>query len=451
MGTMALFSSTHGEKKWFIWLQFTVDALFITMLLCSGNSYQNPFVLLFSINILAAASFGNAQDVFWVTLLDVFCYILVQYLAIVQIIHWELPANALVFYVKVVSEIFGLFLIGGLGVFMAVQQALTTETLREQILTTRLLRRRHIDVLNELPTGLFLSTGFKQNSVVLIPQNRIAESWYQLPNFLKQLLRNEERWNFVLNEQQFQVQKVSLPTEEQLLMVEDVTHIREMERLVAKEEQLALVGRFSASLAHEIRNPIASLSGAVQLLAEQGKSRLHTIILREVNRINELVDLFLKSASSQHLKLEFVSISPIIHEVLEALRLDPRTVNVQFTIESDDEVILEVDPAKIRQVIWNLLINGVQATENGNLYITTSVSDKTYSIRIRDTGKGIGEESLPKIFDPFFTTRAGGTGLGLYVVQQIIKSHKGTIEYESSIGKGTVVHLQFPLINVGVE
>ena len=137
--------------------------------------------------------------------------------------------------------------------------------------------------------------------------------------------------------------------------------------------------------------------------------------------------------------------------MLEALRLDPRTTNVRFVIKNYDDIMLEVDPAKFRQVIWNLLINSVQATENGQVYISTSLEEKNYAIRIEDTGRGIDQDSLLRLFDPFFTTRAGGTGLGLYVVQQIVKSHKATIEYDSIVGKGTVVHLRFPLKNSGVK
>jgi signal transduction histidine kinase len=441
MGTMALFSVHHGEKRWFVWLQFVVDALFISMLMSSGNSYQNPFVLLFSINMLAAMSLGTTMDVLGVTILDVVCYMLVQYAALTGALNWVLPTDLLFFYGKVVSEVFGLLLIGGLGMLMAVQQALTNETLRDQILTTNRLRRRHVDVLNELPLALFLRTQGDR----LVPQNKMAQIWMTQSDFEDGLWKNQERWTFLLNDQQFQVQSIPLSDSETLLVVEDVTKIRAMEQAVAKEEQLAIVGRLSASLAHEIRNPIASLSGAVQLLAERQESRLHTIILREVKRINELVDLFLQSARSQQLHLEDASLRPIVEEIVEALSHDPRAQQTEVVMEPISDSVLRIDPSKIRQILWNLLLNAIQATENGRVCIYTIEQEHDLTLVVEDTGKGIPADNVAKIFDPFFTTRAGGTGLGLFVVQQIVKAHNATIEVESTVDVGTLIRIRFTL------
>ena len=443
MGTMAFFSTQHGEKPWFVWLQFVVDALFISMLLCSGSSHHNPFVLLFALNILAAMSLGWARDVLLVTLLDITCYALVQYAGSRGMLSWIPTADSMAIYVKVISEIFGLALIGGLGMVLAQQQALTSETLRRQILTTRRLRRRHIDVLNELPIALFIQIE-DENAGGLIPQNQIAEAWMKQASFIE-TLQSASGHRFVFADQVFQMQEVSLSTEERLLLIEDVTRVLELEKTIAQEEQLAIVGRLSASLAHEIRNPIASLSGAVQLLAEQQESRLHTIILREVRRINELVDLFLQSARSQQLSLELQRIDASIQEIVEALKHDPRAQRTSIDVAFESSVAIQVDVAKFRQIVWNVLLNSIQAGQAKQISILVQRTEEDLVVSINDDGTGIPSEHLSKVLDPFFTTRAGGTGLGLFVVQQIMSAHQGNIKIDSEAGKGTQVALHFPL------
>lgn len=449
MGTMAFFSTQHGEKPWFVWLQFIVDALFISMLLCAGSSHHNPFVLLLPLNILAAMSLGWARDVLMVTFLDIVCYTCVQYAGYKGYLNWIIIEDSLIIYVKVISEIFGLALIGGLGMLMAQQQALTTRNLTEQILTTRRLRRRHIDVLNELPIAIFVTSNTTQvHHVQLVPQNSLAQEWYAQVDFVDQLqgyLHSTQLRRFEFGDKVFQVQRVQLTQDEDLLMVENVTRIQQLEQTINKEEQLAIIGRMSASLAHEIRNPIASLSGAVQLLAEQEESRLHTIILREVNRINELVDLFLQSARAQHLTLEYTNVDTSILEIVEALQHDPRAQTVDISVGVLSSASVNIDIAKFRQIVWNLLLNSIQASSNGHVVLSAIESEGQYVLDITDDGKGIAPEDLNKVMDPFFTTRAGGTGLGLFVVQQIVHAHKGTLSIKSTVDEGTSVSLSFPL------
>ena len=448
MGTMAFFSTQHGGKPWFVWLQFIVDALFISMLLCAGSSHHNPFVLLFPLNILAAMSLGWAKDVLRVTLLDIICYTCVQYAGYRGYLNWVIIDDSLILYIKVISEIFGLALIGGLGMLMAQQQALTSRNLTEQILTTRRLRRRHIDVLNELPIAIFVTSNSESVRFQLVPQNVLAQNWYAESDFvvqLQQYLHTPQPRRFEFEEQVFQVQRVQLTTEEDLLLVEDVTRMQQLEQTINKEEQLAIIGRMSASLAHEIRNPIASLSGAVQLLAEQKESRLHTIILREINRINELVDLFLQSARSQHLTVEHTSVVSSVLEIVEALQHDPRAQSVDISIKELSHTPFDIDLAKFRQIVWNLLLNSVQASQGGHITFHSKDVDGQYVLQITDDGKGIPQKDLDKVMDPFFTTRAGGTGLGLFVVQQIVHAHKGTLTIKSAEGAGTMVTLTFPI------
>ena len=168
-------------------------------------------------------------------------------------LNWIIVEDSLIIYVKVISEIFGLALIGGLGMLMAQQQALTSRNLTEQILTTRRLRRRHIDVLNELPIAIFVTSRINDTSdVQLVPQNVLAQDWYAQLDFVEQLqgyLHSSQLRRFEFGDKVFQVQRVQLTTDEDLLMVENVTRIQQLEQTINKEEQLTIIGRMSASLA----------------------------------------------------------------------------------------------------------------------------------------------------------------------------------------------------------
>ena len=446
MAIMAMFSTKHGRERWFVWSQFVVDAVFVSVILGTGTSFQNPFVVLYCVNILASVSLGKTNDVLWVSLMDVGLYVSTQVLGFWGMLEWMVPSNALVVYVKVISEIFGLLLIGGLSWMMSLQQQNTRNILQKQVQETSNLRRYHIDVLNELPIALYVYHA--ESDSMLVPQNSLAQLWKKDMRFELNSYKDQERWSFTQDGREYSVHQVAISNTEKLVLVEDVTLIREMETIVAKEEKLAIVGRLAASLAHEIRNPIASLSGAVQLLHAKENNRLYEIILREVHRINELVELFLESARSTDIRPAWTSIVSSIQEIATALKFDPRCKSVIIDVHDLIPQELYVDVAKIRQILWNLLLNAIQAMpEGGNITIRTEMTDK-YIVHIIDNGVGIDAQYLPKLFDPFFSTRAGGTGLGLFVVDQIMQAHNGTVQVHSVVGKGTRFSLHFPLDNI---
>ncbi|MFT4979318.1 MAG: signal transduction histidine kinase [Myxococcota bacterium] len=225
----------------------------------------------------------------------------------------------------------------------------------------------------------------------------------------------------------------------EVYILEDITRLHEMEAQVKRDERLAAVGRFAASLAHEIRNPLASLSGAVQLLEEREANPLHRIVLREVQRLNSLVEDFLESARPLELKRTSVDLVELLEEVAEAFRHDPRCQGLrEVKLSLSPMPQLQADPARLRQVLWNLLVNAAQATEDGGqIDIHGGPSLDGVRLVVADDGAGIPAEKKLRIFDPFYTTRAGGTGLGLAIVDWIVRAHGGEIRVESTLGVGT--------------
>ncbi|MFH1464188.1 MAG: ATP-binding protein [Pseudomonadota bacterium] len=232
----------------------------------------------------------------------------------------------------------------------------------------------------------------------------------------------------------------------EVVVFEDVTELRRYETERKREERLVGVGRVAAAIAHEIRNPLASLSGVLQLLAEEQEGPLLVIAQRETLRLNELVGEFLESARPIDLRCVPVHVHAILDEVVAAFGRDPRfgeLVHIVVDEEGDDEA--DLDPARLRQVFWNLLLNAAQAMpEGGFINIAIRARADRILIEVQDQGAGISADELTKVFDPFYTTRQGGTGLGLANVDRLVRLHHGRVSVRSVVGEGTSFILEFP-------
>ncbi len=217
---------------------------------------------------------------------------------------------------------------------------------------------------------------------------------------------------------------------------------------------MALIGQLAAGIAHEIRNPLASISGAIQLLKEekevgQSSQRLMEIILAESGRLNRLITDFLLYAQPPKLNKKKVDIGALVDNTLEVFSRSPQwTKGIQLSKIMEPNIIIAADPQQLEQVLWNLFINAVDAMEGkGVLEVRTHKDGKghTVTLAVSDTGKGISAKDINKIFDPFFTTKEGGSGLGLSIVHKIIEIHGGDISAESRVHHGTTFTLTLPV------
>jgi two-component system sensor histidine kinase PilS (NtrC family) len=253
------------------------------------------------------------------------------------------------------------------------------------------------------------------------------------------------------------------------LIFQDITKFKEMEEQMKRFDKMAAIGSLAAGLAHEIRNPLASLSGSIQMLKselplDESQHHLMEIILRESERLNALITDFLLFAHPPQTNKIPVGLGRILHETLEMLVHSPSFHEGIRVIRPDlrEEIEAMVDPNQMKQVFWNLFINAVQATSNGGeIRVQMEKGNKAFwrmglpysarqtgkdwvKIAITDSGNGIKTQEKEKIFEPFFTTKDGGTGLGLSIVHKIIENHNGLIKVESEFGRGSTFTIFLP-------
>jgi two-component system, NtrC family, sensor histidine kinase PilS len=237
----------------------------------------------------------------------------------------------------------------------------------------------------------------------------------------------------------------------------DLTKLKAIEEHIQRMERLVLAGRFAAEVAHEIKNPLAAMSGAMQMLKEEmGQNALNMklmgIVQREIERINGLVTEFLWMAkgSPKSAQIEDVAVCSVIEEIIALLK-NKKQATASHIIRTDLQTrpIIAIDPDHLHRVLWNLLVNALEAMpEGGELTISVNSQgppDRPVRIEICDTGCGIPNGAFKRIFDPFFTTKTNGTGLGLSIVYQLVEKAGGSIEViRSQTGIGTTFSLFFP-------
>lgn len=246
-----------------------------------------------------------------------------------------------------------------------------------------------------------------------------------------------------------------------VLIFQDLTEIKRLERAMQRSEKLAAVGQLAAGIAHEIRNPLASISGSVQLLKSSlasktaDEDRLMAIVLKEIDRLNLLITEFLDFVRPEAVADKVVDVEAVLREVMDMVRVNTKLRHdVEQKIELNGHRKILGNADKLKQVILNLVINSYQAMEKTQkplLKVSTQFERGILKIKIQDNGIGMNESVVKRLFEPFFTTKAGGTGLGLATTHKILENHEARIFVESHEGKGTEFTIEFSKLAPGEE
>lgn len=235
----------------------------------------------------------------------------------------------------------------------------------------------------------------------------------------------------------------------QVINFQDVTRLHELGERVRRNDRLAALGGMAASVAHEIRNPLASISGSAELLSSaalgEEDKRLLAIIRRESTRLSDMVrDLlaFTRPRAPEPVRLD---VGASIKQTTEAFAADPNNAGLTVVCDAEPGLETHVDPVQLGQVLWNLMRNAAEAMDGkGEVRVRVRSDGDDVRIEVRDHGSGIPPDRLESIFDPFFTTKEHGTGFGLAIVHRVVLDNGGVIRVSSELGRGTTFTLVFP-------
>lgn len=226
----------------------------------------------------------------------------------------------------------------------------------------------------------------------------------------------------------------------------DITEKKETEEILRKTEKLSMIGELAAGIAHEIRNPLTTIRGFVQLLTESGNGQYYAnTIIDEIERINFIVSEFMVFAKPHTIYFSDCNLKTILGSVIKFL--EPEALLKNVIIESEfpsEEVVVSGEKNQLKQVFLNIIKNSMEALPfGGKIYVSIEKNDDNILITIEDNGVGMGEEQVKKLGEPFFTTKQDGNGLGLMVSYKIIQNHKGTINVKSEQNHGTTFNISF--------
>lgn len=480
----------------FALLQLIFDLWAVTVLVYMTGGIESGFSSLYMLVILSAALLLDRRASL---LAASACSLVYGLLLDLQYFGWISPLplvsgsaythNSGTYFFKILINIAGFFLAGLLAGYLASELQKSTLRVRKSEKDLRTLTAFHTNIVRSIPSGLLAADlegriifsnnaarkilGIKPSEIAGRPLEEIFVDLDLLATPKSEGKmdptrppRNETSYRHPAGRTLLLGYSVSaLRTEKgaasgRLVVFTDLTRLRAIEERIQRSEHLVLAGKLAAEIAHEIKNPLAAMSGAVQMLRNETAAhplhdRLMGIVQREIERVNKLVTefLWLAKGSPQSARVEEVELCPVIEEIASILRAD-KSAGAHHTIRTDFHFRprISMDPLHLHRVLWNLLVNALEAMpEGGELSICVRVEqtrenpDRPVRIDITDAGCGIPDAALKQIFDPFFTTKTNGTGLGLSIVYHLVEQAAGKVEVaRAPSGTGTVFSLFFP-------
>ena len=466
---------------WQIWLQFSVDAVLITALIWQTGDLTSPYITLYIVLISVSSIFLKPLSTI---ILAFVCVGLFAGMAFISTTEWisDPVATPPAKIIQIVSFNVVAFLVVGLLAARLAERRYSGDALEETTKSLANLRLLHERIIESIRSGLITTdldgkiftfnaaaaeiTGFTAGEMIgrsidtlfgniqeAIDHSLLeADEHEQLPRFEANLV-TPDGFAVRIGYNVSQLFSETNETSGLIVTFQDLTEIRSMEENVRRKDRLAAVGRVGAGLAHEIRNPLGAMRGAIQVLEtsmpkESVQSDLMTIIMRESDRLNSIITNFLSYARPKTGNHVETDVCEAVLETVKLLRHSPEVSENHEIVSDLSETSVTVlgDATQLKQIFWNLARNSIKAMPDGGKFTIAIERISKHRIRIvfSDTGNGMSAEQVERLFEPFSTSTTGGTGLGLSIVYQIVRDHNGTINVRSAEGEGTVITVELP-------
>jgi two-component system sensor histidine kinase PilS (NtrC family) len=479
-----------------LYIQAICDVLMITGLVYATGGISSVYAVFYTLVIIYSVLFlerrggliiASACSICYGLLLDLEYYKILT--PLYAIVSQDNPFTAGYVFSRIIIYILSFYLIAFLAIFVVEQEKKTRTLLQEKETAFDQLDLLHRSIIESVDTGILTInlrgqiksfnraaeeiTGYSfaeaedKNIVDLFPEygdllKNIHTGGYpdSQQGRVEMYIESHEKKPLTLG---CSVSFLNDGTEKRIgdiLVFQDLTAIKKMELILEKNRRLAFIGEMAAGLAHEMRNPLASISGSIQVLHKslplnETDERLMQIILRGKDQLESFMRDFLLLSRPTPGIPEMIKITDIIEDILESIRYLPDWRDDIQVIKSlqDHLPFIRANKTEIRQLIWNVLMNAIQSMPNGGRVTIETGKDTTdisagqfLEIKISDNGQGIMENDLGKIFEPFYTTREKGTGLGLAIVNRIVEGHAGKIKVDSRSGEGTTFTIWLPCL-----
>jgi two-component system sensor histidine kinase PilS (NtrC family) len=457
----------------FAYLQIIIDIVAETMLIYMTGGIESQFSFMYPLSIISAGIVLNRRACLVAATLSSILYGLLLDMQLYRIItiSTDTDFSEKDFFYNIFAHFTAYYLIGYLSGYLSEKLHKATQSLKERDVVLSDLKAFSKYIIESMPSGIF-TTDLNRR---IISFNTAAQEITKMSHADVAGRTTEEIFPFISTSQPSlervegemqrggeifpvgmrisKLKDASGKTIGQIGVFQDLTELKAMEAEVKRKEKWAFIGELSASIAHELRNPLASLKGAIEMLREKKVSQEHadhlmTIALSEMDRLNGIITDFLLYARPQELNKQPFDLHESLRNVVTLLqRSESKGENVTISTKLDGSLFITGDSRQIQQVFWNLGINAVDAiADGGDVDIYTKRNNNSVEVIFKDNGTGISKSDMDKVFYPFFTTKEKGTGLGLSIAQKIAEEHGGKIEVESAgIGRGTTFRVMFPV------
>jgi two-component system sensor histidine kinase PilS (NtrC family) len=477
---------TDRLRRFLTYAQIIWDLILVTLLILLTGGVNSPYSFLYMLSIVNASVLLARREAIYTASLCAILYggiIDLQYygkLEIIGLLAFSLQQYSISFILYTIFiNILAFYLTAFLTGYLAERVRKTESALQEKAVDYEELERLNSSIVSNIDSGLLTINNelrvrvFNRHASDLIGVSQeeaydrpISEIFKGFAPYGKKILYFQEgeiEHNSVSRGRMiFGFRSVPFTDKDGnrvgvIINFKDLTQLIKMKAELKKADRLAAIGELSAHIAHEVKNPLASISGSVQLICQGGEvssadRKLLDIIERETERLNVLINDFLAYARpTQPTKIP-LTLRQLISDLESLLAVDPRFSNVSISNRCPEKLTVSVDHDQMRQVFWNLFLNAAEAMPMGGTItidvvrkVVDSYGNGMVNITIADTGKGMDRDDMKRVFEPFFTTKSNGTGLGLATVYRIIEAHGGAIFVDSVLNVGTTFTISLPV------